>query len=142
MLLSCLLFTYWYCIVYLLDNYYSLLLFFIIVLYKINNNVIQGNRFSIIIIIHTYYSRHQLSPSLELQCSIIINPRRACAARVTVPGLCVCLRLFSDYRLRGGYERYQQLQCYKSKKNKMAILLKRRRVREIWCENKRKSQYA
>ena len=45
---------------------------------------------------------------------IIINPRRACAARVTVVGLCVCLfvclsvclfvcrRLFSHYRLRGG----------------------------------------
>ena len=40
----------------------------------------------------------------------IINPRRACAARVTVVVLCVCvcvcvcvcLRLFSDYRLRGG----------------------------------------
>ena len=38
--------------------------------------------------------------------TIIINPRRACAARVTVIVLCVCLfvcpRLFSDYRLRGG----------------------------------------
>ena len=41
---------------------------------------------------------------------IIVNPRRACAARVTVVGLCVCLsvclsvcrRLFSHYRLRGG----------------------------------------
>ena len=43
-----------------------------------------------------------------------INPRRACAARVTVVVLCVCLsvclfvclfvclRLFSHYRLRGG----------------------------------------
>ena len=39
-------------------------------------------------------------------CMYIINPRRACAARVTVVVLCVCLsvcpRLFSDYRLRGG----------------------------------------
>ena len=42
--------------------------------------------------------------------TLIINPRRACAARVTVVVLCVCLsvclfvcpRLFSDYRLRGG----------------------------------------
>ena len=41
---------------------------------------------------------------------IIINPRRACAARVTVVVLCVCLSaclfvydyIFSDYRLRGG----------------------------------------
>ena len=44
----------------------------------------------------------------------VVNPRRACAARVTVVVLCVCLsvclsvclfvcpRLFSDYRLRGG----------------------------------------
>ena len=40
----------------------------------------------------------------------IINPRRACAARVTVVVLCVCLsvclsvcqHLFSHYRLRGG----------------------------------------
>ena len=36
----------------------------------------------------------------------IANPRRACAARVTVVVLCVCLsvypRLFSDYRLQGG----------------------------------------
>ena len=37
----------------------------------------------------------------------IVNPRRACAARVTVVVLCVCLlsvcqQLFSHYRLRGG----------------------------------------
>ena len=25
------------------------------------------------------------------ECSIVINPRRACAARVTVVGLCVCV---------------------------------------------------
>ena len=57
------------------------------------------------------------SPLLELQqlllpCSwwkdIVINPRRACAARVTVVVLCVsvclsvCHPLFSHYRLRGG----------------------------------------
>ena len=37
---------------------------------------------------------------------LVINPRRACAARVTVVVLCVCVcvcvQLFSDYRLRGG----------------------------------------
>ena len=33
----------------------------------------------------------------------IINPRRACAARVTVVVLSVCVHiLFSDYRLRDG----------------------------------------
>ena len=48
-------------------------------------------------------------PGLSVDCQSyifmvsIINPRRACAARVTVLGLCgVCLRLFSHYRLRGG----------------------------------------
>ena len=34
--------------------------------------------------------------------SRFINPRRACAARVTVVCLFVCQRLFSHYRLRGG----------------------------------------
>ena len=37
---------------------------------------------------------------------MLINPRRACAARVTVVGLsvcvCVCRRLFWHYRLQGG----------------------------------------
>ena len=36
----------------------------------------------------------------------VINPRRACAARVTVLGLCVCvsvcLHLFSHYRHQTG----------------------------------------
>ena len=44
--------------------------------------------------------------SITVLTDNIINPRRACAARVTVVVLCVCLsvcpRLFSDYRLRGG----------------------------------------
>ena len=61
---------------------------------------------------------------------ILINPRRACAARVTVVVLSVCLfvclcTFFS--RTTGyetAYERYQQLQCYKRKKNNVAILLK------------------
>ena len=54
---------------------------------------------------------------------IIINPRRACAARVTVVGLCpfVCLSV-DDYSRTTGYEaaheRYQQLQCYKGMKKK------------------------
>ena len=74
----------------------------------------------------------------------IVNPRRACAARVTVVVLCVCLcvclsvcpsvclRLFSHHRLRGlAYERYQQLQCYKGKKNNVPIFLKRLRSRDM-----------
>ena len=65
----------------------------------------------------------------------LINPRRACAARVTVVVLCVCLSVclfvclsVSNYSRTTGYEaayeRYQQLQCYKGKKNNVAILLK------------------
>ena len=67
----------------------------------------------------------------------VINPRRACAARVTV-GLCVCLSVclfVDDYSRTTGYEatyeRYQQLQCYKGMKNNVAILLKRLRSRDM-----------
>ena len=68
----------------------------------------------------------------------VINPRRACAARVTVVGLCVCLFVclfVDDYSRTTGYEaayeRYQQLQCYKGTKNNVAILLKRLRSRDM-----------
>ena len=77
--------------------------------------------------------------------SIFINPRRACAASVTVVVLCVglfiCLSVYDYSRTTGyeaAYERYQQLQCYKGKKGNAAILLKR----EIWRKNNRKNQYA
>ena len=73
---------------------------------------------------------------------ILINPRRACAARVTVVGLCVrlsvCLSVclfVDDYSRTTGYEvayeRYQQLQCYKGMKKYVAILLKRLRSRDM-----------
>ena len=45
-------------------------------------------------------------------CDCVINPRRACAARVTVLGLCVCLSVRLYSRTTGNdaaYERYQQL---------------------------------
>ena len=62
----------------------------------------------------------------------IINPRRACAARVTIVVLrvclSVCLQLFSHYRLQGGYE---QLQCYKGMKTNVGILLKRLHWRDM-----------
>ena len=67
--------------------------------------------------------------------SDIINPRRACAARVTVVDLCVCLSVclsVDDYsRNEAAYERYQQLQCYKGMKTNVAILLKRLRSRDM-----------
>ena len=68
----------------------------------------------------------------------LINPRRACAARVTVVVLCVCLSVclfVHDYSRTTGYEaayeRYQHLQCNKDTKNKQAILLKRLRSRDM-----------
>ena len=70
--------------------------------------------------------------------SDIINPRRACAARVTVVVLCVCLSVclsIYDYSRTTGYEaayeRYQQIQYYKGRKNNVAILLKRLRSRDM-----------
>ena len=61
----------------------------------------------------------------------LCNPRRACAARVTVVVLCVCVSVclcVRDYSWTTGYEaayeRYQQLQCHKGLKNNVAILLK------------------
>ena len=67
---------------------------------------------------------------------IIINPRRACAARVTVVVLCVCVCVcVYDYSRTTGYEAayegYQQLQCYKGKNINVAILLKRPRSRDM-----------
>ena len=68
----------------------------------------------------------------------VVNPRRACAARVTVVVLCVCLSVclfVHDYSRTTGYEaayeRYQHLQCYKGTKIKLAILLKRLRSRDM-----------
>ena len=80
-----------------------------------------------------------------MQCTsvvTIINPRRACAARVIEVGLCVCLFVclsvclfVDDYSRTTGYEaayeRYQQLQCYKGMKSNVAILLKRLRSRDM-----------
>ena len=75
-------------------------------------------------------------------CKSIVNPRHACAARVTVVGLRVCLSVcqfvclsVDDYSRTTGYEaayeRYQQLQCYKGMKSNVAILLKRLRSRDM-----------
>ena len=71
-------------------------------------------------------------------CMYIINPRRACAGRVTVVGLCVCLFVclsVDGYSRTTGYEaayeRYQQLQCYKGMKTNVVIVLKRLRSRDM-----------
>ena len=64
--------------------------------------------------------RNRVSQIHEHRLLQLINPRRVCAARVTVLGLCVCLSVcvsVYDYSRTTGYEaayeRYQQLQCYK-----------------------------
>ena len=72
-------------------------------------------------------------------CPSIINPRRACAARVTLSvclSVCmsVCLSVDDYSRTTGyeaAYERYQQLQCYKGMKINVVILLKRLRSRDM-----------
>ena len=54
----------------------------------------------------------------------LINPRPACAAKVTVLGLPVCLSVSSYSRTTGyeaAHERYQRLQKYANLKNNMAI---------------------
>ena len=54
----------------------------------------------------------------------VINPRRACAARVTII-VCLCVWDYSwTTGYEAAYERYQQLQCHKGLKNNVAILLK------------------
>ena len=77
---------------------------------------------NVIVINHTIVRVHTCA---------FINPRRACAARVTVVVLCVCVSVclcVRDYSWTTGYEaayeRYQQLQCHKGLKNNVAILLK------------------
>ena len=76
-----------------------------------------------------------LFPSVSIVI-VFINPRRACAARVTVLVLSVCQSVsvsVHDYSRTAGNEaaseRYQQLQRNKRSKIKKAILLKRRRSR-------------
>ena len=64
---------------------------------------------SILPILYSLYSVHIQQESWKSSRSllglIVINPRRACAARVTVVVLCVCLSVDDysrTYRLRGG----------------------------------------
>ena len=48
--------------------------------------------------------------------------------------VCVCVCVYDYSRTTGyeaAYERYQQLQCYKGRKNNVAISLKRLRSRDI-----------
>ena len=85
-----------------------------------------------VIRVYTLHMMHSTSTAS------IINPRRACAARVTVLGLSVCLSVclsvYAYSRSTGyeaAYERYQQLEGYESMKIKKAIFLKRLRSRDM-----------
>ena len=76
----------------------------------------------------------------------IINPRRMRSEGYSSRSVCLSVCLFvSDYSRTTGYEaayeRYQKIQCYKGREKNVAILLKRL-IRQIWRENKLKSQYA
>ena len=80
----------------------------------------------------TNWTKTEGTSCRHLYVITLINPRRACAARVTVVGLCLFV---DDYSRTTGYEaayeRYQQLQCYKGMKKNVAILLKRLRSRDM-----------
>ena len=64
--------------------------------------VMAGQCFRVIILLFIMQQEHMYRPSMHWLDAVI----NACAARVTVVVLCVCLfvcrRLFSHYRLRGG----------------------------------------
>ena len=66
----------------------------------------------------------------------LINPRRMRSEGYGSRSVClsVCLSVSNYSRTTGyeaAYERYQQLQCYKGKKNNVAISLKRLRSRDM-----------
>ena len=42
--------------------------------------------------------------NLNIYLSLLINPRRACAARVTVLGLCVCYHVFAHHALQCAHQ--------------------------------------
>ena len=80
-----------------------------------------------------HVSMHRCHGTLPQLC-VIVNPRRACAARVTVLSVSQSVSVsVHDYSRTAGNEaaseRYQQLQRNKRSKIKKAILLKRRRSR-------------
>ena len=64
----------------------------------------------------------------------IINPRRACAARVTVVVLCVCLSVCLSTTILALYATRRLMsdtnKGYKGKKNDVAILLKQLHSRD------------
>ena len=97
-----------------------------------------ANVFSLFLRVFYFAFIQSWNCTINSESDIVINPRRACAARVTVAVQCVCLSVCLsgyDYSRTTGYdaayERYQQLQCYKSMKTNVWILLKRLRSRDM-----------
>ena len=76
----------------------------------------------------------------------IVNPRRACAARVTVLGLSMCLSVCLSTLILALQATRRPMSYTNGFRSTSAGIIKRRFpcngcVREIWRENKRKSQY-
>ena len=89
---------------------------------------------SLTIIINRPAMHHAPATARAPRVCTFINPRSTCAARVTVVVLCVCLSVHAYSLITGyeaAYERYQHLQCHKGTRNKLAILLKRLRSRDM-----------
>ena len=104
---------------------------------------------------HPMQSEHGLSPEqLWLQgmalyqgqstqlslvcCVVVINPRRACAARVTAC-LSVCYRYSGTTGYKAAKERYQRPQCYVGMDLKKAIFPKLLRSKVMACKTSEKA---
>ena len=74
---------------------------------------------------------------LTLNLELLVNPRRACAARVTVVGLCVCpsvclsTTILAPQATRRLMSDTNSFSATRACKNNVAILLKRLRSRDM-----------
>ena len=90
-----------------------------------------------------FMSVHSLTlPHHLTHCMMLVNPRRACAARVTVLGpqvflsVCLSVTMFSaTTRNETTKERYQKVQHYTGLILNLAIFVKAMRSTVIWLEN-------
>ena len=87
------------------------------------------------------YVMYLCTCAVEMKYIHVINPRRMRSEGYSSRSVClsvclfVCLLFVSNCSRTTGYvaayERYQQIQCYKGRKNNVAILLKRLRSRDM-----------
>ena len=81
---------------------------------------------------HTsYHLQVTLTHLIVLPGLFVVNPRRACAVRVTVLGLCVCYHVFATTHNKPAKKRHQSVQNGSSHK-KYCVL-------KLWCDPKTKS---